>query len=129
MKTQTDICFDCRKPFPAKSPEVNGVAFYVTVRTNGSRVCYDCADKRQVESLRDRSQAVIGYVSASKTITTFTGGKLMTILSSRPCKLVRRSWTHDRNSYKSIRAVDVHGGHWAGRGSEGIAIKLRPVKS
>lgn len=27
-----------------------------------------------------------------------------------------------------IHAVDSHGGHWAGRGSEGISIKLRPVK-
>ncbi len=60
-------------------------------------------------------------------VVIWTGGKLMTVVSSRPCKLTRQSFTHDRRSYRSVRARDIHGGEWIGRGSDGICIKLRPV--
>lgn len=52
----------------------------------------------------------------------------MDVIDRRPCKLTRLSFTHDRNGYVSIHAVDKHGGHWVGRGSDGIAIRMRPVK-
>lgn len=72
--------------------------------------------------LKDRSGPLLAYVSRDGSmITTQAGFMLMTVLRSRPVR------THGKD-YSSIHAVDVHGGHWAGRGSEGVAIKLRPVK-
>jgi hypothetical protein len=98
------------------------------VLPDGTKVCYSCADKRQVEDLKDRSRPFTGYVGpGAKTITTWTGGVLMQVTRAWPCRLTRESFTHDRSGYLSIHAVDVHGGHWAGRGSEGIVIKMRPV--
>jgi hypothetical protein len=114
----------CGNYFP-KPPEGGGATGYA-VKADGTHICYPCADKLQIEDLKDRSKSVCAYVG-SGIITTWTGGKLMTI-TCRPCKLTRQSFTHSRSGYRSIHAVDVHGGHWAGRGSEGIAIKLRPVK-
>jgi len=118
-------CHDCHLPLPVNPPGHCGGTGYAEFE--GKRICYPCADKRQIEHLKDRSKPFGAYVGKG-VITTWTGGKLMTITRSVSCKLTRQSWVHDRNSYRSIRAVDVHGGHWAGRGSEGIAITLRPVK-
>lgn len=99
------------------------------VRSDGKRICYACADAAQREELTDRSRPVFAYVSCGgRSIGTWTGGKLMDVISSRPCKLTRQSYTHDSKSYKSIRARDIHGKEWFGRGSEGICIKLKAVK-
>jgi hypothetical protein len=119
-------CHDCKTPLPINPPGHCGAAGYAEL-PNGWRICYPCADKRQIEELKDRSKPFVAYVGKG-VITTWTGGKIMTITRSVPCRLTRQSFTHDRRGYMSIHAVDVHGGHWAGRGSEGIAIKLRPVK-
>jgi len=110
-----DACQQCRKPFPVHPPGYCGGTGYA-VLTDGSRVCYACADKWQLERLKDRSSPVIAYLQGGD-ITTWTGGKLMKVVSSR----------HTRNGERSIRARDYHGGCWAGRGSNGMAIKLRPV--
>lgn len=135
MKTEieTTQCA-CGANFPVHPPGHCGATGYA-VLPNGERICYACADKRQIEELKDRSKPFCAYLSlVSKDswlgyqVTTWTGGKLMRVTSAWPCKLTRQSFTHDRGSYLSIHAVDVHGGHWAGRGSDGIAIKLRPVK-
>jgi hypothetical protein len=105
------------------------VTGYATL-PDGTKVCHTCADKLQAEALKDRSTPVIGYVGqGAKTITTWTGGTLMRVTEARPCRLMRESFTHDRRGYLSIHAVDVHGGHWTGRGSEGIAIRMRPVNA
>ena len=81
-----------------------------------------------MEDLKDRGRPFWAYLSGDK-VTTWTGGKLMTVTRSNRCQLTRQSFAHDSRSYRSIHAVDIHGGHWAGRGSDGIAIRLRPVKS
>lgn len=109
------------------SDQTNGGTGYAYPPDSDRPICYPCSDKRQIADLKDRSKPFIAYVG-NGTITTWTGGKLMTITRSNHCQLTRDSWTHSRNGYMSIHAVDVHGGHWTGRGSEGIAIKLRPVK-
>lgn len=127
MKDKTH-CADCGAPFPEYPPGYCGGTGYATL-PKGSRICYPCADKRQVEELKDRSRPFTAYVGKGMEITTWTGGKLMTITRAWPCKLTRPSFTHDRHGFLSIHAVDVHGGHWHGRGSEGIAITLRPCKS
>jgi len=121
-----NICSDCKHEIAA--PAAGTCAAGYAVLPDDSRICYACADKRQVAELLDRSKPFVGYVGSGNTITTWTGGKLMTITRAWPCELTRQSFTHSAKGYTSIHAVDVHGGHWAGRGSEGIAIKLRPVK-
>lgn len=128
MKTNQTHCADCGVPFPKHEPGYSGASGYADFK-DGKRVCYPCADKRQIEALKDRSKPFFAYVGKDNSITTWTGGKLMTITRAWPCKLTRQSFTHDRNGYLSIHAVDVHGGHWSGRGSEGVAIKLRPVNA
>lgn len=128
MKTNTH-CADCGALFPVFPVGHVGGTGRATFGPPLDRkeICYPCADKRCIEALKDRSQSFLAYVGKG-IITTWTGGKLMTITSAQPCQLTRASWTHGRKGYMSIHAVDVHGGHWTGRGSEGIAIKLRPVK-
>lgn len=100
--------------------------------SDGRTICYDCAHQMDIAGLKNRTKPFAAYVGAGENanlITTWTGRKLMVITSSRPCQLTRFSFTHDRKSYRSIHAVDVHGGHWHGRGSAGICITLRPCKS
>jgi len=129
MKTTLEqtTCADCGQPFPVQ-PAGSCTTGYATLPKTEQRICYPCADKREIEELRDRSKPFCAYVG-NGTITSWTGGRLMTITRATPCALTRQSWTHDRRHFKSIHAVDVHGGHWAGRGSVGVVIKLRPVKS
>ena len=122
MKAQTE-CADCGATFKS-----DGFGTGYAVLHDDTRVCYACADKRQIAELKDRSKPFCAYVGKDNAITTWTGGKLMTIIRAWPCQLTRQSYAHSAKGYLSIHAVDVHGGHWAGRGSEGVAIKLRPVK-
>lgn len=121
---QTKIC-PCGCVF--SQPPNTGAAGYA-VMPDGTRICYPCSDKLEIEALKDRSKPFSAYVGKGNEITTWTGGHLMKITRAWPCKLTRPSFTHDRRGYMTIHAVDVHGGHWAGRGSEGIAIILRPCK-
>lgn len=117
-------CAACGGVFDVQTSGATGYA----CRPDGGLICYPCADRGQRDELRDRSKPFCAYVSGDgKTVTTWTGGKLMDITDSRPCALTRRSYTHSAESYRSIRARDVHGREWAGRGSPGIAIRLRPV--
>ena len=125
MKTDPTLC-DCGH---AAIPS-DCTPGYAVNRATGKTLCYACADGEQRAALLDRSRPFVAYVSGdARTITTWTGGHLMPITRTLPCKLTRQSWTHDRQDYMSLRAVDCHGGHWHGRGSAGIAIRLRPCKA
>lgn len=121
------LCHDCGEVYPTGNP---GCGSGYAVCDDGKHlVCYTCADKRQVEGLKDRSKPFSAYVSGDgKRITTWTGGTLMTVTQSWPCQLIRASFTHSKSSYKCIRARDVHGALWYGRGSAGVRINLRPCK-
>jgi hypothetical protein len=91
-------------------------------------ICYACATAHDVESLKS-SDRFTGYLSNDcREWTTWTGDILGTVIQSNPCKLTRPSFTHDRQSYKSVRVRDVHGAQWHGRGSNGIVCTLRKVK-
>jgi hypothetical protein len=119
-------CATCQKPFPINPPNhCGGSGFAIT--NEGKKICYDCAYEREVQELKDRSKSFVAYLGKDY-ITTWTGKNLMRVTESRPCRLTRRSNFHDNKSFRSIHAVDIHGKHWAGRGSEGVCIKLRPVK-
>ncbi len=120
-------CAECRAVCPP--PEGGTGASGYAVRKDSEKICYACADKHEREQLKDRSRPFVGYLSGDgASVTTWTGGKLMTVTESRPCRLTRQSFTHSRHSFRSVRARDIHGGMWCGRGSPSIAIKLRPVK-
>jgi hypothetical protein len=129
--TDPNACYDCGDGFPTPEP-AGGGAGYATIRNTPAgniKVCYRCADQRQIAELRT-AQRYGAYISGDgKRITTWTGGKLGDITWSRPAQLTRPSFTHDQSSYRSIRVLDVHGNVWTGRGSPGIFIKLRRVKT
>lgn len=119
------LCGCCKKTFPVQT---DGAAGYAYFSEYGDKpICYVCANKIEVEHLKDRSKPYVGYLGDG-VVTTWTGGELMKITMIRGCTLTRRSHWHSRDSFCSVHAVDPHGGHWAGRGSEGIAIRMRPVK-
>lgn len=127
-KTPKTHCEKCNAAFPSR-PHTGATSGYA-ITPKGIYVCYACADAMQREELKDRSKSFFAYVSSDgKRITTWTGGTLMTVTQSWPCQLTRSSHSHDSRSYKCIRATDVHGGRWYGRGSAGVCIKMRPVKA
>jgi len=125
MSAETFTCADCGKTFPVQTSGGTGYA-----RTaDGKTICYGCADIRERAELKDRTRPFCAYVSSDgKAVTTWTGGRLGDVISSRPCALTRQSFTHSRGSFRSVRVRDVHGGEWYGRGSPGVCIKLRACK-
>ncbi len=126
-KLEDGVKFRCSCCKAVKPVQTNGGTGYAVI-PDGSLICYDCADVREKQELKDRSRPFLAYVSSDGNhITTWTGGVLARITQSNPCQLTRQSWTHGK-SYSSIRCTDVHGGNWFGRGSPGICIKLRPCK-
>jgi len=121
-------CHDCRTVLPCPPEKDSLVTGYARCDDGKSLVCYSCCDKRQVEELRDRSKPFHAYLSGDGlTVGTWTGGKLMDVVSRWSCKLSRRSWAHGKD-YSSVRARDVHGALWYGRGSPGVCITMRPRK-
>ncbi len=95
---------------------------------DGREICWACADREQVEGLRDRTKPAGGYLSSDgKTVTTWTGGKLGTVTSSTTIHLAKYSWIHGK-TMQAIRVRDIHGGMWYGRTSPGVCVNLRPLK-
>ena len=120
------ICADCQVTIPPPLPHATGTGY--AVLPDEKNICYSCADSRQRNELLDRSRPFMAYVSGDgKRITSWTGGHLMKITESWQIPLTRVSFTHGKR-IAHIHAVDVHGGHWTGRGSAGIVIILRPCK-
>lgn len=122
-------CADCGavKPCPAEPGAApSGYAVFTDPGRGEVLLCYDCADKRQIADLLDRSKPFGAYLSSDgRTVTTWTGGALGRVTRWNPCRLTRVSYTHGRE-YRSIHVVDVHGAHWYGRTSPGIYVTLRP---
>jgi hypothetical protein len=125
-KHADSTCTDCGADLPKHPPGYCGGSGYAITPEN-RRICYACADKRQVADLLDRSKPFCAYLSTSGlTITTWTGGKLMTVTRETDWRIFG-----SRHSVGScVSAVDVHGKRWHGRGAgRGMAINLRPSKS
>ena len=124
---EAGVSFRCMTCKAVKPVGTSGGTGYARPRGCDGLLCYGCADLAQIADLKDRSKPFSAYVSSDgHSITTWTGGHLMRVTRSRACRLTRQSYTHSRNSFASFHAVDVHGGHWHGRGSPGICINLRP---
>jgi hypothetical protein len=127
-KIEDGVFFRCACCHKVKATSGNGCTSGYAVMPDNSLFCFECADESQRNDLKDRSKPFVAYVgSDGKRITTWTGGLLMRVTQSWPCQLTRKSHWHGKN-YSCIRATDVHGGRWFGRGSPGVAIKLRPSK-
>jgi hypothetical protein len=123
------VFFRCACCHKVKATSGNGCTTGYAVMPTDELYCFDCADVSQREELKDRSKPFVAYVdSYGENITTWTGGVLARITHRRHCRLTRQSFMHDRRDYSSFRARDCHGQNWYGRGSPGIAIKLRPCK-
>ena len=125
--TDTWQCESCGTIAEFSAANSCGTGYAVT--SDNRMTCYSCARARSIEALRDRSRSFVAYISSDgRSITDWSGGMLARVTDSRPCLLTRASHWHDRHSYRSIHAVDPHGGHWHGRGSPGVCITLRPCK-
>lgn len=124
-------CTNCGAAFPVFPPGHSGASGYaITPGPEGRevKICYDCADKAQRADLVGATRFT-GYLSGDgERFTTWTGGELGKVVASRPCKLTRQSFTHDRRTYRSVRVVDVWGKVWFGRGSPGIVLTLHKAK-
>src|SRR3990167_9912689 len=108
-------CANCNTPFVADE-HTTGYA----ICANDVKVCYACADTIARADMVGASRFT-GYLSGDGArFTTWTGGTLGDVVSSKPCKLTRTSFTHDKRTYRSVRVRDVWGKIWFGRGSAGI---------
>ena len=96
---------------------------------DGREICYECADDEQRAHLLDREPTCAYLSTDGESVTTWSGGELGRVTWSRPARLTRQSFTHDRRSYRSVNVRDVHGNFWTGRGSPGVLIRLRPMKA
>jgi len=120
-------CSKCGKPFPVyPAGHVGGTGY--AVKNDGSKICYPCADAEQLEALKARKPTGAYLSGDGKNITTWTGGILASVTVSKPCRITGNGVFNNPKSYRSIRAKDLHGNLWAGRGSPGVHISLRPVK-
>lgn len=122
-------CDECGKvdifPHSVKPYAAAGCsAGYARTRTN-RMLCYSCADNGQRLELLDRSRPFGAYLSAdSRTVTTWTGGKLGRAHGVRSS----RSGWHGSRIYR-FHVRDVHGEWWQARGQgPGMCCTLRPMK-
>lgn len=121
-----------------KDPEVldcghdakpDGIKAGYATRADGTRICYDCADREQVEALKT-ADTFVGYLSngpqgkqTSYRLTTWTGGHLATVGT-----LVRRDHNIGGFLYY-INAIDAHGQQWHGTSpGPGMYARMRKNK-
>jgi hypothetical protein len=98
-----------------------GIGTGYATMPDGKRVCYACADASERERMRT-ADSMFAYVSTdSRSITTWTGGKLATVTAV---------WTSDRARKTYVQATDVHGTRWYGQGPSetGNYVNLRRAK-
>jgi hypothetical protein len=114
------VCADCKRTLP-------DAMSYALSRDN-EMLCYQCCTARDIRTMMHASRFT-GYLSSDgRSFVTWPGETLGTVIDSRPCKLTRLSYTHDKRGYMSVRVRDVNGREWHGRGSAGIVITLRACK-
>lgn len=124
------VCHACRAvhvlPGTVKANPGGGAGYAIT--PDEQMICYPCADASERDRLKT-AEAFGAYLSRDgKRVTTWTGGELGQVTRWNYCRLTRRSNWHGTD-YRTVRVVDVHGAQWHGRGSPGIAIKLRRAKA
>lgn len=119
---RTFQCADCGK---VELTRLMGGTGYSTDAKTGEKRCYACTDKRE-RAFMGTVDRFTGYLSSDgREFQTWSGGTLGTVVHSKPCKLTRISFTHDRHTYRSVRVRALDGSVWYGRGSPGIVLTLR----
>ena len=92
----------------------------------GRKVCYGCADSlaaQEVAAAKPGDRLTFYVSTDGRTITTWSGGVLMTdVRYGRPHPFSRGPFA-DRRHY--LRAVDVDGRVWSGVGAAGMWATLR----
>jgi hypothetical protein len=121
----TLICHETGERFVAA---LDGISTNYARDRDGNVYSDEGVFRIEARAIRERKGPLIGYVNDAGDLTTWKGLVLARSAGWRPCRLTRISYTHDASSYRSywFRAPD--GGLWYGRGSEGIVIRVRPVK-
>ena len=110
------VCADCGQTFSDETKYARS--------SSDEMLCYSCCTVRDLQTMKTADRFT-GYLSSDgRQFGTCSGGLLGHVIDSRPCKLTRMSFTHDRKSYRSVRVRDVHGREWYGCGSNGIVITL-----
>lgn len=130
MRTHVEIgqaltCAETGKQFIAAQ---DGCTFNYAQDDHGHIYSDEGVNIRQRRELLDRTRPFICYVSNDgRNVTGWKGNFLGTITRDSVARLTR--WSHWHGQYiHCYRVRDVHGGHWYGRGSPGIAITLRATK-
>lgn len=97
---------------------------YATVAKTGGKICHSCADAMQRNELNAVDKTV-AYVSGDgKAVTTWTGGRLMTITQHGSAP---NGWHGSQIHY--WRAVDDNNRGWYGRNAgNGMCITMRKAK-
>jgi hypothetical protein len=104
---------DCGHEYQGPGPE-GGAAGYAT-RQDGKTVCYPCADDGERERLLTERSIFCYLSSDGKTLTTWTGGKLMTVTSHKTARVGFRGIDGKSPVRHYLQAHDVHGAHcWIG---------------
>lgn len=96
----------------------------------GRTLCYACADDRHRAELLTEHETG-GYLSGDgKTITTWTGGVLMHVTSTKTARVGFRDVTGRRPIRYYLQATDVHGAHhWTGTGAgPEMYVRMRRAK-
>lgn len=113
-------CDRCGAEFP-KPPPGGGASGYA-ILPNGGRICYACSNMLEVGAMA-RAERYTAYLSSDGTrITDWPGGVLATVITTRP------TFRHGQGWY-AVRARDVHGAIWYGRGQRGMVLTLRRAKA
>ena len=113
-------CSETGKQFVAA---VDGCSTNYARDSQGNIYSDEGVDIREKRELLDRSKPFYCYVSMDgKSVTGWKGNKLGIITWKRKTRC--RSY----ETIYSFNIVDIHGGKWYGRASEGSCITLRPMK-
>lgn len=123
MPNETFVCGDCQTVRPAQT---SGGTGYATIpNENNKKVCYSCADKRQLADLSTSQEFVAHLSGDGKRLTTWSGGSLARVVEERELKGI--GWHGSSQTY--VRAVTEDGVVWYGRGAgRGMSIRIHRSK-
>ena len=98
---------------------------YATSRSTGQTLCYPCANEAQRADMIS-AQSFMAYLSSDgSTVTSWSGGKLGTVLRETVRKGV--GFSPDGRTY--LRVIDCRGKQWHGNGpGRGMYVRLRASK-
>jgi hypothetical protein len=123
MKHENQIatCAHCKSPLPQFPKGHCGGTGYATLRDTNEKICYPCADSLERETIANAKpgdKTTLYLSSDGKTITTWTGGKIM-----RHVHLgALHPWSRER---RYLSAIDSKGRKWSGIGAEGMYTHLK----